>query len=84
MIHQLFEERIRKELKALGYKVQTGAVGILKQVLGPTIMFRAAMDRYAVTDVTSLLYASGDRMKRTNAADAPVIPPSTSSGSPVA
>jgi hippurate hydrolase len=60
---------VAKELKDLGFEVQTGigktgVVGILRNGPGPTVMYRADMDANAVEEITGLPYASKVRVKR--------------------
>jgi hippurate hydrolase len=50
---------VAKELKALGYEVKTGigktgVVGILRNVDGPKVMYRADMDALPVEEATGL------------------------------
>lgn len=68
---------VAKELKALGFEVQTGigvtgVVGILRNGPGPTVMYRADMDANAVEEITGLPYASKVRVKRDDGSEAPV------------
>jgi len=73
---------VAKELRALGYDVQTGiaktgVVGIMKNGDGPVVMYRGDMDCNAVKEATGLPYASTKRMIRKNSAgqdeDVPVM-----------
>src|SRR5437762_2945434 len=69
---------IAKELKALGYEVitgigKTGVVGILKNGIGPTVMYRADMDCNSVKEITGLSYASTKTMKKDDGTETPVM-----------
>jgi metal-dependent amidase/aminoacylase/carboxypeptidase family protein len=60
---------VAKELKGLGFEVQTGIGktgigGILRNGPGPTVMYRADMDANAVEEITGLPYASKVRIRR--------------------
>jgi hippurate hydrolase len=60
--------RMAKELRALGFKVETrvgghGVVGVLKNGAGPTVMVRCDMDALPVTEKTGLPYASKVRAR---------------------
>ncbi len=66
-----------KELKALGFEVQTGigvtgVVGVLKSGPGPIVMYRADMDANAVEEATGLAWASKVRVKRFDGGESPV------------
>ncbi len=66
------------ELKALGYQVitgigKTGVVGIFKNGVGPTVMYRADMDCNSVKEITGLLYASTKTMKKEDGTETPVM-----------
>jgi hippurate hydrolase len=68
---------LAKELKALGFQVQTGigktgVVGVLKNGEGPTVMYRADMDANAVEEATGLPYASKVRVRREDGSESPV------------
>jgi hippurate hydrolase len=68
---------VARELKALGFAVQTGigktgVVGILRNGAGPTVMYRADMDANAVEEATGLPYASKVRVKREDGSESPV------------
>lgn len=68
---------IAKDLKALGFQVQTGigktgVVATLKNGPGPTVMYRADMDANAVEEATGLDYASRVRVKRQDGSESPV------------
>ena len=69
---------VAKELKALGYSVQTGigktgVVGILKNGAGPVIMLREDMDALPVKEETNLDYASKKIMPGYDGIDTPVM-----------
>lgn len=69
---------IAKELKELGYEVitgigKTGVVGILKNGVGPTVMYRADMDCNSVKEITGLAYASTKTMKKDDGTETPVM-----------
>jgi amidohydrolase len=66
-----------KELKALGFQVQsgigkTGVVAVLKNGAGPVVMYRADMDANAVEEATGLPYASKVRVRREDGSESPV------------
>ena len=68
---------VAKELRALGFQVQTGigktgVVGVLKNGAGPTVMYRADMDANAVEEATGLPYASKLRARREDGSESPV------------
>jgi amidohydrolase len=68
---------VAKELKALGFTVQTGigktgVVGMLKNGDGPTVMYRADMDANAVEETSGFDYASKVRVKREDGSESPV------------
>jgi len=68
---------VASELKALGYKVQTGigktgVVGLMKNGDGPIVLYRADMDAIAVEEKTGLPYASTVRATREDGSDVPV------------
>lgn len=68
---------VADELKALGFKVQTGigktgVVAVLQNGQGPTVMYRADMDANAVEEATGLPYASKVRVKREDGSESPV------------
>ena len=68
---------VAKELKALGYEVQTGiaktgVVGILRNGPGPVVMYRADMDANAVEEATGLPYESKARVKLPTGVEVPV------------
>jgi hippurate hydrolase len=70
-------EIIAKELKDLGFEVQTGigktgVVGVLRNGPGPTVMYRADMDANAVEEITGLPYASKVRVKREDGSETAV------------
>ena len=65
---------VAKELKALGFEVQTGigktgVVGVMKNGPGPVIMFRADMDALPVKEETGLPYASSKTGKTLDGID---------------
>lgn len=69
---------IAKELKALGYEViteigKTGVVGIFKNGIGPTVMYRADMDCNSVKEITGLSYSSTKTMKKEDGTETPVM-----------
>ena len=69
---------IAKELKALGYEVitgiaKTGVVGVFKNGIGPTVMYRADMDCNSVKETTGLSYASTKTMKKDDGTETPVM-----------
>lgn len=69
---------IAKELKSLGYEVttgigKTGVVGILKNGVGPTVMYRADMDCNSVKEITGLAYASTKMVKKEDGQETPVM-----------
>ena len=69
---------IAKELKTLGYEVitgigKTGVVGILKNGIGPTVMYRADMDCNSIKEITGLLYSSTKIMKKQDGTETPVM-----------
>jgi hippurate hydrolase len=69
---------IAKELKSLGYEVitgiaKTGVVGIFKNGIGPTVMYRADMDCNAVKENTGLPYASTKIMKKQDGTETPAM-----------
>jgi len=69
---------VTKELKALGYEVmsgigKTGVVGILKNGVGPVVMYRADMDCNSVKEITGLPYASTKTMKKEDGSEVPVM-----------
>jgi amidohydrolase len=69
---------IAKELKALGYEVitgigKTGVVGIFKNGIGPTVMYRADMDCNSVKEITGLPYSSTKMMKKEDGTETPVM-----------
>lgn len=69
---------IAKELKALGYEVisgigKTGVVGIFKNGVGPTVVYRADMDCNSVKEITGLPYASTKTMKKEDGTETPVM-----------
>ena len=69
---------IAKELKALGYDVitgiaKTGVAGILKNGMGPVVMYRADMDCNSVKEITGLPYASNKTMKKDDGTEVPVM-----------
>ena len=69
---------IAKELKTLGYEVitgigKTGVVGILKNGIGPTVMYRADMDCNSVKEITGLPYSSTKIMKKQDGTETPVM-----------
>jgi amidohydrolase len=68
---------VAKELKALGFDVntgigKTGVVGILRNGEGPVVMYRADMDANAVEEATGLPYESKVRVKRADGEEVPV------------
>lgn len=68
---------VAKELRALGFDVQTGiaktgVVGILRNGSGPTVMYRADMDANAIREETNLPYASTVTTKRADGVEVPV------------
>lgn len=70
-------EIVAKELRSLGFEVQTGigrtgVVGILRNGDGPTVMYRADMDANAVQEATGLPYASTVRVEREDGSESPV------------
>ena len=69
---------VAKELKSLGYEVitgigKTGVVGILKNGVGPVVMYRADMDCIPVKEVTGLSYASNKTMRKEDGTEVPVM-----------
>lgn len=69
---------IAKELKALRYDVitgigKTGVVGIFKNGIGPTVMYRADMDCNSVKEITGLPYSSTKIMKKQDGTETPVM-----------
>lgn len=69
---------IAKELKTLGYEVitgigKTGVVGVFKNGIGPTVMYRADMDCNSVKEITGLPYASTKTMKKDDGTETPVM-----------
>ncbi|MES1226553.1 MAG: amidohydrolase, partial [Bacteroidota bacterium] len=69
---------IAKELKTLGYEVitgigKTGVVGILKNGVGPVVMYRADMDCNPVKEITGLPYASTKMVKKDDGSEVPVM-----------
>ncbi len=69
---------VAKELTSLGYETitgigKTGVVGILKNGIGPTVMYRADMDCNAVKETTGLPYESTKTMKKEDGAEVPVM-----------
>jgi hippurate hydrolase len=68
---------VAKELKKLGYSIQTGiaktgVVAILKNGDGPVVMYRADMDANAVKEATGLPYASKINVKLKDGSQSPV------------
>lgn len=68
---------VAKELKSLGFEVQTGigktgVVGVYRNGPGPTVMYRADMDANAVEEATGLPYASKVRVNRDDGTESPV------------
>jgi amidohydrolase len=69
---------IANELKALGYEVisgigKTGVVGVFKNGVGPTVMYRADMDCNSVKEITGLPYSSTKIMKKQDDTETPVM-----------
>lgn len=69
---------ISKELKSLGYEVitgiaKTGVAGILKNGVGPTVMYRADMDGLPVKERTGLAYAAVKAGKKEDGTETPVM-----------
>jgi amidohydrolase len=69
---------IAKELKVLGYEVitgigKTGVVGIYKNGVGPTVMYRADMDCNSVKEITGFAYSSTKVMKKEDGTETPVM-----------
>ena len=69
---------VAKELKSIGYEVisgigKTGLVGILKNGIGPIVMFRADMDCNSVKEITGLPYSSTKTMKKEDGTETPVM-----------
>jgi hippurate hydrolase len=69
---------VAKELKVLGYEVitgiaKTGVVGILKNGIGPIVMYRADMDCNSVREITGLPYSSTKIMKNEDGSETPVM-----------
>ena len=69
---------VAKELKALGFEVQTGigktgVVGVMKNGPGPVIMFRADMDALPVKEETGLPYASNKSGKTLDGIDSGIM-----------
>jgi amidohydrolase len=69
---------IAKELKALNYEVitgigKTGVAGILKNGIGPIVMYRADMDCNSVKEITGLPYSSTKIMKKEDGTETPVM-----------
>ena len=70
-------EIVAKELKALGYEVQTGigktgVAAIMKNGDGPVVMYRADMDAIAAEEKTGLPYASTKRATNHDGDEVPV------------
>ena len=70
-------EIVAKELKDLGFDVQTGigktgVVGVLKNGDGPVFMFRGDMDALPIEEKTGLPYASKQRVTNLDGAEVPV------------
>ena len=68
---------VAKELKAVGFEVQTGigktgVVGVLKNGPGPVVMYRADMDANAVEEASGFPYASKVRTKLADGTEVPV------------
>src|ERR1700751_442717 len=68
---------VAKELRTLGYEVQTGitrtgVAAILRNGQGPVVMYRADKGANAVEELTSLPYASKIRVKREDVFEVPV------------
>jgi amidohydrolase len=69
---------VAKELKALGYEVitgigKTGVAGILRNGVGPVVMYRADMDCNSVKEITGLSYSSTKTMKKEDGSEVPVM-----------
>lgn len=70
-------EIVAKELKTLGYEVQTGigktgVVAIMENGVGPVVMYRADMDAIAAEEKTGLPYASTKRETNRDGVEVPV------------
>lgn len=68
---------VARELQALGFEVQTGigrtgVVAVLKNGVGPAVMYRADMDANAVEEASGLPYASKVRVRREDGSESPV------------
>lgn len=69
---------VGKELKALGFEVKvgigkTGVVGILKNGMGPIVMYRADMDCNSVQETTGIAYANNKLVKNRLGEDVPAM-----------
>lgn len=69
---------VAKELKALGFEVKTGigktgVVGILKNGIGPVVMYRADMDCNSVQETTGVAYANNKLVKNRAGEDVPAM-----------
>ena len=69
---------VAKELKEYGYKVtehigETGVAAVLKNGVGPTVMYRADMDCNAVKETNELSYKSTKIAKLKDGSETPVM-----------
>nr|WP_315175698.1 amidohydrolase [uncultured Flavobacterium sp.] len=69
---------VAKELKTLGFEVKTGigktgVVGILKNGMGPIVMYRADMDCNSVQETTGITYANNKLVKNRVDEDVPAM-----------
>ena len=62
-----------ERLRASGYEVTTGVVGLLRNGDGPTVMLRADMDALPVEEATGVPYASKVRTKDAEGHEVPVM-----------
>lgn len=69
---------VAKELRSLGFQVtekigKTGVVGVLKNGVGPIVMYRADMDCNSVKEMTGLPYASTKVVRKEDGTETPVM-----------
>jgi amidohydrolase len=69
---------VAKELQSLGYEVitgiaKTGVAAIIRNGVGPIVMYRADMDCNAVLEVTNLPYASNKIMEKEDGTKVPLM-----------